>query len=114
VSVISANLYQGNAFLLKNLGNYNCAEVAGLCNNADTIRIIFKASRMAGVPSYYWHSPLRKAACEGQLEALTAILDAVGDNFVVSFFLKFLAPFLECFPMSRLKREIETRSNVRN
>jgi hypothetical protein len=83
--------------VVENSRGYNCAEVAAWWNNVDTIRIIIEASKMAGVPSYYWHSALRKAACEGQLEALTAILVAAGDNFVVSF-PKSLTSFLDVFP----------------
>ena len=96
---ISADINQDNAFIVENSTGYNCAEVAAWCNNTETIHIIMEASKMADIPSYYWHGALRMAACEGLLDALTTILVTVGDNFVVSF--PQIAYLLSgCFPTS--------------
>jgi hypothetical protein len=78
---------------VENSKKANCADVAAWCNNADTIRIIFDASRMANVPRWYWHDALHQAAYVFRLEALRAILIAAGDNFVVSIRIDSSAPF---------------------
>jgi hypothetical protein len=62
---------------------------------------------MVDLPGGYWRRALYHAAFEYQLEALRAILAAVGDSFVVSYSLRFLASFLECSSTSHFKGEIE-------
>jgi hypothetical protein len=79
---------------VENSRRYNCAEVAARCNNADTIRIIFEASRMVDLPKHYWKDALNQAAAACQLEAVTTILVAAGDCFVVSYARTFLVSFL--------------------
>jgi hypothetical protein len=80
--------------VVENSRRYNCAEVAAWCNNADTIRTIFEASRMVNLPKRYWKDALNQASSTCQLEALTTILAAAGDCFVVSYAPKFLVSFL--------------------